>query len=215
MSLFHPMEDWVSAAAPPFMASDFVVGDGQSSVTQKMRLIVHAAWGRRLQQCIVPTDGGWSHFFVPHSSSWSLSSSTWSKRQQRRTAKCSICYGPCARSWSKSFGLKNGLKNGFTCLFDFVTCVNYRFFAFFQYKESKAVFQAVFKPFFKPKLLLHDRAPYHYVQGWATLPQNSMLNHTESGAELFVLPCNILQREEERQWRQQKVHLLSDSRRAS
>ena len=52
------------------------------------------------------------------------------------------CKRSGARSWSKNFGLKICLKNGLRCHFDSMTCLNYPFSTFFQYRKSKAVFQA-------------------------------------------------------------------------
>ena len=47
-----------------------------------------------------------------------------------------------SRSCSKTFGFKNSIRNDFRCHFNFVPCVNYQFFAFFQCRKSKAIFKA-------------------------------------------------------------------------
>ena len=67
-----------------------------------------------------------------------------------------------------------------------MTCLNYPFFYFLQCRKSKSIFQAVFKPFFKPNFLLRDRAP-------AYLPCRAPITDESSeAAVVFLVPSGAV-----------------------
>ena len=80
----------------------------------------------------------------------------WSRFSSRFSSKTR---GPIVK---QNVWLEKRLEKGFTCLFDFVTCLNFLFFAFFQYRKSKADFQA----FFQAKIFASRSGPYSLESSW-------------------------------------------------